>query len=106
MPSYDQAVQHADRIEGELRRMDVWSSEPPPPEAFQSRVAFFGDTMSFYQWLQFVLLARVRDVVANRGAFPRSSSVGAYAVRELDGCDEAADLIRLLSEFDAFIEAG
>jgi uncharacterized protein YqcC (DUF446 family) len=104
MNRYEKAADYADRIETELKRIGVWESASPPPEAFQSRKAFFGDTMSFYQWLQFVLLARVRDIVAQRGAFPKSSSVGAYAVRELDGQDEAAGLVSLLCEFDEFIK--
>jgi uncharacterized protein YqcC (DUF446 family) len=80
------------------------ASAPAPAAAFQSKRAFFGDTMSFYQWLQWVLLARVRDIIATRGSFPSSSSVGAYAVRELDDCDEASQLIHSLCEFDRFIE--
>jgi len=102
--SYDGAGEYADKIEQELRRLEVWQAEPPPPEAFQSTRAFYGDTMSFYQWLQFVLIPRVRNVIATRGHFPPSSQVGAYAVRELDGCDEASELITLLSSFDRFIE--
>jgi uncharacterized protein YqcC (DUF446 family) len=103
MDLYQTAASHADRIEHELRSLNAWQSEPPPPAAFQSKRAFFGDTMSFYQWLQFVLLARVRAIVESRGAFPQSSSVGVYAVRELDGVDEAASLIHALGEFDDFI---
>jgi uncharacterized protein YqcC (DUF446 family) len=62
--------------------------------------------MSFYQWLQFVLIARIRKVVAERGHFPPSSQIGTHAVRELDGCDEASELISLLSALDRFIETG
>ncbi len=104
MDAYQSAASYADRIEQELRGLNAWQAEPPPAAAFQSKRAFFGDTMSFYQWLQWVLLARIRDVVQSRGAFPAHSSVAAYAVRELDGYDEANPLISLLSEFDAFIE--
>ena len=104
MDLYQTAAAYADRIESELRSLGVWQSEPPAPAAFQSKRAFFGDTMSFYQWLQFVLLARVRAVIEQHGAFPPKSSVGAYAVRELDGENEAASLIQTLCEFDAFIE--
>jgi uncharacterized protein YqcC (DUF446 family) len=104
MDPYQAAASHADQIESELRALNVWQAEPPLPSAFQSKRAFFADTMSFYQWLQWVLLARVRDIIATRGSFPSSSSVGAYAVRELDGCDEASELIHTLSEFDQFIE--
>jgi len=104
MDPYQGAAAFADSIEQELRNLAVWQADPPPPAAFQSRRAFFGDTMSFFQWLQFVLLPRVRGIVAARGAFPAESSVGAYAVRELDGMDQAGGLIHTLCEFDDFIE--
>jgi uncharacterized protein YqcC (DUF446 family) len=104
--SYDGASEYADRIEQELRRINIWQSDPLPEAAYQSERAFCGDTMSFYQWLQFVLIPRIRKVVAERGVFPPSSHVGAYAVRELDGCNEASELIPLLSQFDRFIETG
>ncbi len=61
--SYDGASEYADKIEQELRRLNVWQAEPLPETAYQSTRAFFGDTMSFYQWLQFVLIPRVRNVV-------------------------------------------
>ena len=102
---YQLAAEYADRIERELRSIGRWSDQRPPDSAFQSQRAFFGDTMSFFQWLQFVLLERIRGIVEQRGAFPRSSQVAAYAVREWDGCDEAADLIATLGEFDDFISA-
>jgi len=102
--SFEQAASYADRIEQELRGLGWWQSEPPPPSAFESRRAFYGDTMAFSQWLQFVLLARIRSIVAESGAFPADSSVGSYAVRELDGQDEAHALIQVLIEFDQFIK--
>ncbi len=104
--SYDGASEYADKIEAELRRMNVWSENRPPEAAFQSERAFYGDTMSFYQWLQFVLIPRVRSVVATHGTFPGKSQVGGYAARELDGEYEAGELVALLSAFDRFIETG
>ena len=104
MDRFQSAASHADRIERELRALNAWQSNALPAEAFQSRAAFFADTMTFYQWLQFVLLPRVRQIVEKHGSFPATSSVGAYAVRELDGLDEASGLIKALAEFDDFIE--
>lgn len=104
--SYADASEYADLIEQELRKIGVWSEVRPPEEAFQSTRAFFGDTMSFYQWLQFVLVPRIRSIVADCGSFPARSQVGSYAVRELDGEDRAAELIAVLIRFDRFIENG
>jgi tRNA pseudouridine synthase C len=52
-------------------------------------------------WLQFIFIPRVNSIIAERGQFPKSSSVGAQAVREFDGVPEASRLVSLLSEFDA-----
>ncbi len=104
MHSYARAEQFAQRIEQELRSLDMWRTEPLPASAFNSNQAFFADTMTFFQWLQFVLLVRIREVIAEKGQFPSQSQVGAYGVRELDGFTEAGDLILVLSEFDDFIE--
>ncbi len=104
MPSYDRAEWFAQRIERELRNLEVWRFEPLPEAAYESNQAFLADTMTFYQWLQFVLLPRIREVIAEKGEFPSRSQVGVYAVRELDGLTEASELVSLLAEFDDFIE--
>jgi uncharacterized protein YqcC (DUF446 family) len=102
--AYQRAASYADRIERELRGLGAWQSTPLPDAAYDSQQAFFADTMTFYQWIQFVLLERVREIAEKRGAFPRGSCVGVYAVRELDGYEEAGELIAALCEFDEFIE--
>ena len=104
MDRYQTAAAYADRIEAELRNLDVWRNQPLPESAYQSQEAFLADTMTFYQWLQFILLVRIRDIVKERGHFPASSSVGVYAIRALDGVWEAGDLMQVLYEFDDFIE--
>jgi len=94
----------ADALEAELRRLGRWSVQRPPPEAFENMGAFGGRTLAFEQWIQFVLLERIREIVSTRGAFPSSSQVGVYAVRELDGDPEAGELCSLLSTLDWVIE--
>jgi uncharacterized protein YqcC (DUF446 family) len=101
---YADAAAYAERIERALRKLNVWRAEPLPDTAYDSDQAFFLDTMTLYQWLQFVLVPRIQEIVAERGAFPAESYVGAHAVREFDGVDEAAGLVSLLIEFDEFIE--
>ena len=85
MDKYDQPSGYADRLEAELRNLgsakgaaratvrsrhcfaphsvlrgflERWQDQRPPESAFESRRPFYGDTMAFTQWLQFVLLAR------------------------------------------------
>ena len=84
----------------------MWQSEPLPAEAYDFKAAFAMDTMPFAHWLQFIFIPRVRELIATAGTFPRSSQVGAQAVREFDGVHEASGLVSLLSDFDYFIERG
>jgi uncharacterized protein YqcC (DUF446 family) len=98
---HERAAAAIDAIEAELKRIGCWSDVPLPPDAYDFRQAFAMDTMAFSQWLQFVLVPRVREIVAARGAFPSVSHVGAHAVREFDGNHDADRLVSLLSEFDA-----
>jgi uncharacterized protein YqcC (DUF446 family) len=104
MLDYGEVGTRIDAIEAEMKRLGWWQNEPLPEEAYNFRSAFAMDTMAFSQWLQYIFIPRVRGVIAERGDFPRQSQVGAQAVREFDGVWEASDLLRLLSEFDHYIE--
>lgn len=98
-PNYAVVAQKIDAIEAELKRLGWWQDQPLEPEQYEFQRAFAGDTMAFSQWLQFVLIPNVRNIIENQGDFPSSSQVGAYAVRELDGLN-ADSLLALLHEFD------
>jgi uncharacterized protein YqcC (DUF446 family) len=62
------------------------------------------DTMAFSQWLQFIFVPRVREIIESRGQFPTRSMVGAQAVREFDSDPEASRLVDLLCEFDRLFD--
>ncbi len=100
MPSHERVAAKLDEIEAELRSIGWWEIERPPPEAFESRTAFFMDTMAYAQWLRWVFVPNVRRIIAERGRFPSESWVGVQAVREFDGDPNANRLTDLLNEFD------
>ena len=92
------------RIEAELKVIGYWQSTPPPPAAFTNMGPFGINTLTFVQWLQFVLIPRVRELIASASPFPASSSVASQAIRELDADPAAPTLVSLLVEFDELIE--
>jgi uncharacterized protein YqcC (DUF446 family) len=98
------ALAYMSRLEDAMRRENLWPGDAPAGP-IEVRGAFGCENMAFAQWLAWVLIPRVKEIVASGGSFPAGSQVGAYAVRELDGAD-APEVIALLSEFDRFIEAG
>jgi uncharacterized protein YqcC (DUF446 family) len=103
-PDHAIVARHVAAIEAEMRRLGLWQDQPLPPEALRDPGAFGMNTMTFPQWLQFVLIPNVRQIIAVRGQFPERSMVGVMAVRNFDGMDEADGLTSMLSAFDALIE--
>jgi uncharacterized protein YqcC (DUF446 family) len=97
---YAQAAQKISEIEAEMKRIGYWSPEPLPEEAYDFQQAFAMDTMAFSQWLQFILVPRVQQIIEQQGTFPSESMVGVQATREFDGDGNASQLVSLLSEFD------
>lgn len=97
---YTQVQTKLTQIEAELKRIGFWQDSPLKPEQYQFTRAFAMDTMAYSQWLQFVFIPRVQAIIEQRGQFPRQSNVGIQAIREFDTVPEAAELTRLLCEFD------
>lgn len=91
------------QIEAEMKAIGYWQFEPLPDQAFDFHQAFAMDTMTFPQWLQFVLIPRVAGIVEQQGDFPSESMVGTQAIREFDGDETSSQLASLLSEFDEII---
>ncbi len=101
---YERASAGIAEIEAEMKAIGCWSGEPLPESAYRFKKAFAMDTMAFTQWLQFIFVPRVRQIVAERGRFPDRSVVAAQAYREFDGEPDASRLISLLADFDRLFD--
>jgi len=97
----ERALEVTGAVEAELRRLGLWAGSPPHPEDLVDPGPFGLKTLSPEQWLQFVLLPRVQQVVNEGGEFPTRSSVSVWAARNFDGDPDAGRLLALLREFDA-----
>ncbi|MEZ3186575.1 YqcC family protein [Pseudomonas sp. LM13] len=91
-------------IERELRTLDLWSAEPPSPEALASVEPFCVDTLRFEQWLQWIFLPRMKAIVEADHPLPQASGICAMAeVVYREG--RVVSLLEALRAFDALIEA-
>ena len=89
-----------DEIELEMKQIGYWRTEALPEKDYQFDQAFAMDTMTFTQWLQFILIPRVHKILDENGVLPTSSMVATQALREFDGDERASKLVDLLIEFD------
>jgi uncharacterized protein YqcC (DUF446 family) len=98
-PRCQPLLQVLDDIEAELRRIGVWSGQPPAHSAFASSVPFFADSMRFEQWLQWVLLARLRALIEGDLPLPERCQVVPMAEESLHHLEQ--DLSRLFALLQA-----
>ncbi len=95
---HERASAAIDAIEAELKRLGSWSETPPDPSRLVDPGPFGMNTLAPEEWLQFVLVPRVREVVRTRGNFPSDSQVAVWAVRNFES--GAEHLLDLLRDFD------
>ncbi len=100
---YELVLIKAGEIEAELKRLNRWSQSALPSEKYNDMGAFGENTMSFEQWLQFILIPRINEIVETKGEFPDGSMLAPYAIRYFDGDPEADDLHQLLYDLDTLI---
>lgn len=108
MTKSEAALAKLDAVEAEMRRIGFWAKDPPDLLAdYQAgKRRTYLDAPSFELWLQCVFLPNARSA-AREDALPAKSDVGLMAMRQYDyqtRVPEAADLLRLLSEFDDILE--
>jgi uncharacterized protein YqcC (DUF446 family) len=90
------------RMEAEMDHIGLWSSQPPPPDAFASTQPFCFDTMSFENWLQWVFIPRIHALLDQGGNLPFRSQIAPLAemmFAEMKDCP-TGDLLNLIREFD------
>ena len=88
-------------LETELKALDLWESVSPPPQAFDSELPFFHDTMSFPQWLQWVFIARFRAIIEGAHELPGQCDVAPMAEEYFKTSDLYTDpIVGLLRRFD------
>lgn len=101
---HERAAALADQISAELRRLKRWSDDPFDPARLDGMGPFGMRTLAPEEWIQHVLVPRVREIAAKLGELPRESQTAAWAARQFDGDPDAGTLVALLGELDDLAE--
>ncbi|MGB2023814.1 MAG: YqcC family protein [Litorivicinaceae bacterium] len=90
-----------------LRELGLWSDARPKAEHLASTMPFCYDTLELEQWLQFIFLGRMREVLEQGDALPESCAISPY-VEMLSGAGKAVHprLARLIKQVDWSISGG
>ena len=91
-------------VEANLRTSGHWEEDQPPPTALSSAVPFCIDTLRFEQWLQWIFLPRMKQILEQAKPLPAKSGIYEYAQDYFRKGDLRSDsLLKLIKRFDDLI---
>ena len=71
-------IEALNALELGLRELGLWSDVRPEPNALASTMPFCYDTLELEQWLQFIFLGRMREILEQGDALPESCAIFPY----------------------------
>lgn len=91
-------------IEAQMRLTRLWRTESPSTSALQSQLPFCCDTLEFSEWLQWVLLPRMKELIEQNRPLPTQSDIYALAQDKISGAG-THQLLQLIKQFDDLIKS-
>jgi uncharacterized protein YqcC (DUF446 family) len=100
----DQLSQLLKALETELRAQARWESDPPSDDALLSTQPFAVDTLNFDQWLQWILLPRLNELLVLQMPLPASCAIAPMAEEVYGQADsEANRIILIIADIDRLL---
>lgn len=94
---------HLITLEQLLKQCHLWSDTQPSAAAMASHAPFACDTMAFEQWLQFIFIPKMTELVAQEHPLPTTMAIAPMAEQLWQGMTDYVELIRHLHDFDALL---
>ncbi len=96
------------QLETELQAQHRWESEPPDAAALRSRQPFAVDTLSFDQWLQWLFLPRMHELLMRQLPLPSDCAIGPMAEEVYRAADAVGSdrIIAIVSQIDSLLGTG
>jgi uncharacterized protein YqcC (DUF446 family) len=88
------------KLEQSLHTARLWSNFAPSVEALQSKLPFALDTLSFEQWLQFIFIPKISEIVNRKGSLPDNLNLLPMAEQSFCGANRQSGVIDVIKQID------
>ncbi|GAA4878188.1 YqcC family protein [Ferrimonas pelagia] len=89
-----------DDIAALMQQLKLWQAGSPSAEALASQQPFCCDTLAFEQWLQFILLPRIKALLSAQAPLPTQVCICPMAEEAFKGRAEYRSLIDRIADLD------
>ncbi|MFC3031665.1 YqcC family protein [Pseudoalteromonas fenneropenaei] len=101
---YLQVQTRLDELAEALLQAGLYAEQAPDAAAFASTAPFCCDTMSFPNWLQFVLLPKLGEMVKTRAALPHNLVLLPMLEMTVPASSQTARLYAAIAELDSLFQ--
>ncbi len=96
-----QLQQLLEEITEQLKISNLWSAETPSPEALASTEPFCVDTLMLSEWLQWILLPRMKELLDRDLPLPGNCNIHAIAEESFKNLEQdCSKLLTLIQSLD------
>ncbi|WP_158967062.1 YqcC family protein [Paraglaciecola sp. L3A3] len=88
------------KLEHSLKNSHLWSETEPAAEAFTSIMPFAYDTMSLENWLQFIFIPKMYDLIEKNAALPNNMSLYPIAEMHFSNLKSRQALLNTIEQID------
>jgi len=100
-------LQLLNALEQELRLLNLWQRTAPSTQALSSSLPFAIDTLTFVQWLQFIFIDKMGQLLQLSLPLPESMSVLPMASEYFKGLPvNSANINAIIGRIDLLINTG
>jgi uncharacterized protein YqcC (DUF446 family) len=95
------------KIRTEMEELELWQSSPPSAQALASTQPFCIDTLHFTEWLQWLLIPRLQEMIRQELPLPQSSQIQPMAEEVFKQMQADTDaLLALINRLDETLSGG
>lgn len=101
---YAELEQVLREIEAEMQVWSLWSANKPSLTALQSVQPFCIDTLSFWQWVQWIMLPKFQQIIEQQLPLPKSSNMAPMIKEALqNNAVKSSKLIEFFDQLDQLL---
>jgi len=87
-----------------MKQVELWSSQPPAHHKLESQFPFCADTLAFEEWLQFVFIPKITQVIEHKLTLPHAPQIANMAEQVFQERQaEVSQVIEQLKRLDRFL---
>ncbi|WP_105903029.1 YqcC family protein [Vibrio gangliei] len=100
MSEYTELLDVIEQLEDQLIQLDLWESQAPSEQALNSAQPFALDELKPTQWLQWIFIPKMRELIDSESEVPIGFEISPYFEQSMGGDPHLDNFLPILQQLD------